>query len=314
MISSILRALTELAVDITAEENSSYVPTWSDFINLITTCQTECAKRNIPFTLEEFDNLEDGRNYGEFCQQKLFGSWQAPFVVNRYNRIITGQKGLNLEKREEYANMFGMFIKKDGMEDDRADVKNPSSFPLLCGKRSWLRKDMRDKQFDSGPGLPKSSINADNISTNMTPGHPTNPFQQVKRFGIPMEAIASYYSNKQGDRASPVEPESSTGDSAQRKTRESHNGTPSQADNDTGLGYSPQPPNIVSFDFPKCVDNMGTSRTCAQYWKDSILPDSLKQIVEICSKLIEAEPGIIYTKLRDLEMLMDKDYSILEYS
>lgn len=130
------------------------------------------VKHGVPWNKEDLSRLKDCRNYGKFCQDKLFGSWKPESTVHRYRRQFKGIKGTNAEKQDEYANMFGLLLKTDNEEADESN--HPTSFPFLAAMNEVRKRQSNDE-------VPEMKYRSQSC-------------KQTK--GLRLDAITSYYARE----------------------------------------------------------------------------------------------------------------------
>ena len=241
--------LSKLGTDI-VEDESLYFPIWNDLIETIHTSQCLRLEDGIPWKKEDLDVLKDARNYSKFCQDSLFGSWKPECTVYRHFKgYFKGIKGLNAEKQEEYANMFGLLLKTS--EDDEANEReNVTSFPFLSAKNKATKSQSNDEVTALGP---------------------TNVNLKQKAKGLRLDIISSYYEKE------------TTATPGKGWTNQIHKNR------------------YMRYDFP--VDRT-RELLDAKWWRNAALPGSLRQLVELCSKLTYCEPAILLNVTQMVEKKM----------
>ena len=208
-------------------------------------------ERGVPWSKEDLGMLKDCRNYGEFCKEKLFGSWKPESTVHRYQRQVKGIKGLNVGKQEEYANTFSLFLKTD--KNDETDAWGSlNSFPLLSAKLKAIeRQNNREVSMET---------------TNENNSRPK---------GLRSDILADYY---------------------KKKTETIHEQSSGEIHKNR----------YILYDFPLAIDRK-REISRKKWWNDAVLPRSLRQLVELCSKLIYCEPTLLFNDIRMLETKMFKE-------
>lgn len=209
---------SELSKEATEIENGElYFPLWNDVFGKIYFSHRQLVERGFPRNKDDLRMLKDARNYGEFCREKLFGSWKAGTTVHPCKRHLKGGKGLNLQKQEDYGKLFDELLhEKENTE------KSPTSFPLLS------------------------------CSTTTTP---------TPKKGLRLIDMQRFYQR--------------------------------QKENKETVGPSRNKYSLYKISLRDTY--------CLNYWQDLQLPKSLKQLVEVCSKLIFLEPALLAFQMRKFE-------------
>ena len=267
------------------------------------------VRHGVPWTIEELGLLKDCRNYSQFCREKIFTLWEPPITLDRHSKTRTGRKGLNPDKQEEYAGMFKRFLDKEGQGEMPANLKEPSSFPLLCGKREWTKSHAGDQvgtrveqhgeSVSDGGSRQGSDADAiaedshvftngrgEHVSTSRTT---SDPFKQARRRGLSWETISNYH---QGARENEESVQSDSRPKAKKRRRGGKDTAPSKC---AGTRF-------VRYNLPcRNYNEQKSMFYWEQFWNDAVLPDSLKHLVELCSKMVETETCVLFYVVQKLE-------------
>lgn len=304
--------LAKLAEDIPLDaEHGSYFPTWCDLLQVVRASLDAPVRHGVPWTIEELGLLKDCRNYSQFSREKIFTLWEPPITLERDSKGRTGRKGLNPDKQEEYAGMFGRFLDKEGQREMPGNLKEPSSFPLLCGKREWTKNragdevatrveqhsesvsdgSRRNRGSDAEATAEDSHVFTNGQGERDSSSRTTSdPFKQAKRRGLSWETISNYH---QGAREDEESVQSDSRPKAKKRPRRS-----------CGKDTAPSKcgTRFVCYNLPCSSYKVNMSFIYwEQFWKDAILPDSLKHLVELCSKIVETETSVLFYTVQELE-------------
>lgn len=149
----------------------------------------------------------------------------------------------------------------------------------------FLKKDEKDvddetENITSFPLLSamskatKRQANDDDIPTEES----TNPnYKQIK--GLHLDTISSYYERQTNN----VRPRKESCSTSRKQVRKN---------------------SYLRYNFPKCPKNYRQELVRGKWWKDATLPGSLRQLVELCSKLIYCEPAFLFNVIQMLEDVM----------
>ena len=286
------------------DENRSYFPAWSDILDSIYTCQTARVEQGVPWTKDELGLLKDCRNYSQFCREKIFGSWKPPPTVRRNNVHLKGFKGLKSEKQVEYAEMFDTLLKKDGAGEMPFAMKVASSFPLLCGKRELLRKHesenvpIRHTGSPDGLGQGKHGKSPRKAVDDQNPEYPIlhNQLKLAKQRGVSCEKVSMFYQNVKEE---PVSTTESTSNDIHSDTQANERSRSSSVDSESS--QSERRSQFVHYSFPECYFTRKSPLLCSQLWNEAVIPNSLRRLVELCSRIVETEPAVLFTAVEKLE-------------
>lgn len=259
------------------EEKCLYFPAWSDVLEVLHTCQKAQVEQGVPWTKEEFSLLKDCRNYSQFCRETIFGSWKPPGSVRRGRKDLCGNKGLNAEKQKEYAKMFDMFLEKDGVGKKPEHIDHPSCFPLLCGERDW---------------------SANRATTSSCQTH-NDPFERAQQRGLSLRTIQNYYRDVDYSSSSSEDISNDRCTEANKRSQRSRN---------QDISSSHSRSQFVRYDYLNChLMTIVPIFRMSERWNDAVLPDSLRQLVDLCSNVIETQPAVLFTVVQELEKGLFED-------